>query len=148
MFDFGRPLTRDLDLLQREMERYLDHISRWKPPSVVYSQRTWQPSSDVYETEDAVIALIEMPGVSQDQIDLVVEPESLTLRGERKEQGPSGNRRYSNLEIPFGPFERKLQLPASVNPGGATASYHAGFLEVVMPKLGPQIPQRIGVKTQ
>jgi HSP20 family protein len=145
VFDFGRPWTRNIDQLQREMERYLEHISRAKPRSVVFSQRAWQPAADVYETADVVIALVELPGVAEDEIELIVERESLILSGERKDLGSPGDRRYSHLEIPFGPFERRLQLPAPVSPDQTKATYRAGFLEIVMPKLTQSGPQRVGV---
>ena len=148
MFDFGRPWTRNIDQLQREMERYLEHISRTKARSVVFSQRAWQPAADVYETADVVIALVELPGVIEDEIELIVERDSLTVSGERKDQGGPGDRRYSHLEIPFGRFERRLPLPAQIDPEQAKATYRSGFLEIVMPKLTPRGPQRVGVMPQ
>src|SRR5438552_18297209 len=112
MFDFERRWLPNLDELQREMDRYLQHVTQKKARSVGFSQRAWQPSLDVYETENAVVAVVDLSGVSEQDIDLIVTRDTLTLRGERKTQGGRDERRYSVLEIPFGPFERTAQLPA------------------------------------
>jgi HSP20 family protein len=145
MFEFQRPWIGNLDQLQREMERYLDHIQRRKPPSVIFSQRAWQPSADVYETREAVVAVFELAGVPESDIHLVVARDSVTVQGERKDIAQSSERIYSVLEIPFGPFERTVPLPVSVNPEAASAAYRAGFLEVTMPKLSALKPQRVAV---
>ncbi|HZT08417.1 MAG TPA: Hsp20/alpha crystallin family protein [Chloroflexota bacterium] len=145
MFDFQRPWLKSFDELQREMDRYLQHISRRKPYSVIFSQRVWQPAMDVYETTDAVVAIIDLPGVPEDEIQLVVARDSITVRGERKDRGPLGERMYTCMEIPFGRFERTVGLPSHVDPESATARYKSGFLEVVMPKLTAVEPQRVAV---
>src|SRR5687767_2264840 len=130
MFEFQRPWIGNLDQLQREMERYLDHIQRRKPPSVIFSQRAWQPAVDVYETRESVVAVVELAGVPESDIHLIVARDSLTVQGARKDIAQASERTYSVLEIPFGPFERAVPLPAAVNPEAATAEYRAGFLEV------------------
>lgn len=142
MSDFPRSWGASLDDLQREMERYVDHISRRKPRAVVFSRATWEPAVDLYEVQEAVVALVDLAGVPQDEIDLVVERDSLTLRGERKESGERTGRRYCYLEIPFGPFRRTLHLPCPVDPQATRAAYRSGFLEIVMPKLS-SAPRRI-----
>src|SRR5438067_984401 len=106
MFDFQRPRTRNLEELQREMERYLNHISQRKPRTVVFSRRAWQPAADVYETRDHVVAILDLAGVPQGDIQLVVARDMLTVQGERKDTALTTDRTYSCLEIPFGPFER------------------------------------------
>jgi HSP20 family protein len=145
MFEYERRLTPGLDEIQREMERYLQHMAQKKPRVVVFSQRRWQPAADVYETEDSVVALFELAGVSDREIDLIVTRNSLTLRGERKESGERTERRYSSLELPFGPFERIVPLPAPVNPDAARADFKSGFLQVTMPKATPAGPRRVMV---
>ena len=148
MFNFDRPLMRNIDDLQREMERYLHHMGQKKPHTVVFTQRTWQPAVDIYETPTEVVALVELAGVPEESIDLVVERDTLTLRGERKDLAQQTERRFSCIEIPFGPFQRTMQLPAAVNPNGASATYRAGFLTVVIPKLGAAPPRRLTVREQ
>src|SRR5262245_45689332 len=78
VFDLNRRWAVGLDELQREMDRYLDHLSHRKPRQVVFSARTWQPAIDVYETAAAVVAVVDLPGVPQNEIDLVVTADSLS----------------------------------------------------------------------
>lgn len=141
MFDFGRAFD-----IQQEMERYLQHVARAKRPIAVFTRNAWQPAVDVYETQDSVVALIDLPGVTQEAIDLVVGRNSLVIRGERRVGEDRGDRTYSCIEIPFGPFERTIQFSAPVDPDAATATYTAGFLEVFMPKAQPAGPRRVSVR--
>jgi HSP20 family protein len=145
LFDLNRRWTANLDELQREMDRYLNHIAHRKPRQVVFSERTWQPSVDVYETPTAVVALVDLSGVPQEDIDLVVTTDSVVIRGARKDTGQSMQRTYSRIEIPFGPFERMVRLSTTVNPDETSASYRNGFLEVVMPRARTASPQRVAV---
>jgi HSP20 family protein len=148
VFDLNRRWTASLDELQREMDRYLDHIAHRKPRQVVFSQRTWQPAVDLYETPSAVVALVDLSGVPQEDIDLVVTSDSVLIRGARKDVGKDEQRTYSRIEIPFGPFERMLRLPATISPEETSASYRYGFLEVVMPRARAAGPQRVTVSPQ
>lgn len=143
VFDFQRRWV--LDELQREMDRYLQHMAHKKPHAAIFSPRTWQPAVDVYETPEAVVALVDLSGVAEEDIDLVVARNSLTVQGERADLGERTERRYSCLEIPFGPFERTVQLNAAVDPDRTTASYRTGLLEITMPKLVPAGPRQIAV---
>jgi HSP20 family protein len=145
MFDPRFRMPGGLDHLQREMERYLQHVSQKKPHTVVFSQRTWQPAVDIYERDDQVVAVVDLSGVKQDEIELAVARSSLTLRGERRDPDEPAERRFSCMEIPFGPFERTLQLPAAVNPEAVSATYESGFLRVVMPKSDVSTPRRVTV---
>ena len=145
---FDRDWASSLEQMQREMERYLHHVAHRKPHPVVFSRRAWEPAIDVFETSDAVVALVDLSGVSEKDIDLVVARDSLTVRGERKDQdaGARPERMYSLMEIPFGPFERTVRFAAAVNPDETQASYRSGFLEVVMPKLRVTGPHHVAVK--
>ncbi len=145
MFEFQRPWIGNLDELQREMERYLNHMAQRKPRSVVFSQRAWQPAVDVYETKDSVVAVIDLAGVAEEDIQLVVARDSITVQGQRRDTAQQRERTYTVLEIPFGHFERTVGLPSAVNPDAASASSRAGFLEVTMPKLSALKPQRVSV---
>jgi HSP20 family protein len=144
---FDRDWASSLDRMQREMERYLHHVAQKRPRPVVFSRRVWEPAIDVYETDDAVVALVDLPGVPQENIDLVVGRDSLTVRGERRDPDsePRPERTYSVMEIPFGPFERTVRFSTAVNPDETKASYRAGFLEIVMPKLSVAGPHHVSV---
>jgi len=144
--NLDREWASSLDQMQREMERYLHHLAQKRARPVVFSRRTWEPAMDVYETQDAVVALVDLSGVSEDDIDLIVARDSLTIRGDRRDRsGQRPDRTYSVLEIPFGPFERTVRFGTTVNPDETQASYRSGFLEIVMPKLRVAGPHHVAV---
>ncbi len=141
MLDFERGMAE----LQREMERYLQHVARPKRTFAVFTRRVWQPAADIFETSESVVAVVDLSGVKQEEIELVVARNSLTVRGERKETDERGERVYTCMEIPFGPFERNLEFSTPVDADRTEASYKAGFLEVVMPKINLAQPRRVQV---
>ena len=145
MFDPRSRLPGQLEQLQREMERYLEHVSHKKPHTVMFSNRTWQPAVDVFECEEGVCAVVDLSGVKLEEVELIVGRRTLSLRGERRDPGSQSDRRFTVLEIPFGPFERTLQLPVAVDPESVFATYDAGFLRVTMPRAGAPSPKRVTV---
>jgi HSP20 family protein len=128
----------------REMERYLAHFNRaGKRPTIRFTDRAqpspiWTPALDMYETDDAVVLLLELSGVEADQTDVHVEPHRLTVSGVRREQhgpyAPDERRSYHALEIPYGRFERSIHLPAGIDTEAAQANYRDGLLEIRLPK--------------
>ena len=128
----------------REMERYLAHFARsGKRPTILFSQHaqatpTWTPAVDVYETDAAVVVVLEVAGVNPEHTEVRVEPHRLVVRGVRRERhaqpGVDEHRTYHALEVPYGRFERILPLPAGVDSTESRASYRDGLLEITLPK--------------
>jgi HSP20 family protein len=103
----------------------------------------WRPLLDLVETADAFILYAELPGVQRSDIQLDSDGRSLELSGQRRPAG--GGRGYLRLEGSHGPFRRKLELPAPVDPENITASFERGILEVKMSKRsqrGTDVPIR------
>lgn len=128
---------------QREMERYLAHFAHAKRPTILFTQHpqltpTWTPSIDMFETDEALVVLLELAGVDPNLTEIRAEPHRLLVRGVRRERHPSeAGRTYHALEIPYGRFERSLPLPAGLDTEAARASYHDGLLEISVPKRAP-----------
>jgi HSP20 family protein len=138
-----------IDELQREMERFFDHFHLGKRPQVVFSEQAWAPHVDVYEADDQAVVLVDLAGVSKEQIQLEVEHDHLKMRGERRPSHHRGDERtFYALEIPYGAFERLIHLPFPVDSSRAEASYRDGFLEIVLPRVRPQEPRRVQIRTQ
>lgn len=78
---------------------------------LVGSLPTWEPPVDTLETPDGVIVLVALPGVAREHVEIVLHEGSLTVRGVRPMPGGSGHQTIVRLEIPYGHFERRLQLP-------------------------------------
>jgi HSP20 family protein len=103
--------------------------------------RAWQragetgPPVDLYETADAVIVRVALPGADGTSISLTITEESLSIKGESGAPARWGARTLVHWqEIPYGRFDRTIPLPAPVNKNGAKAGFKNGVLEVTLPK--------------
>ena len=144
MVEFRRDWLGNIHGVQWEIERLLDYFGKSKPPIVHFAPRVWEPAIDIYETEEDVVVLVELAGVKQDEIEIVVDGNTLVIRGERKEAQLRSKRTYYQMEIHKGLFERSILLPAMVDPDKTKASYEDGLLEIVLPKVWQE--QTIRVK--
>ncbi len=137
------------DYIQREMERFFEHLGRSKRP-VCFFEKAWKPRCDVLETDTEVKVIAELAGVPQGQVDVSVEGENLVISGARPEPAPEGGGAFSQREISYGPFERTVRIPAPVDASAAKAIYVDGFLEVRLPKVerGPRREVDIDVSAE
>jgi HSP20 family protein len=138
-----------MDDWQREMERYLAHVSRsGKRPRIVFTQYAqpapvWTPAVDMYETDTELVAMFDLAGVDAEQTDVRAEPHALTVRGVRRPSSPANEQpTYHALEIAYGRFERTIGLPPGLDTNAAEASYRDGLLEVRLPK---RVPRQVRV---
>jgi len=125
-----QPFFGDLD---REIDRFIDQQRR-KRPVAQFGSRAWQPNMDLFETEDMVVAILELAGINQDSLDLTVDQRALLVRGQRAPATQHQPYSYHHMEIAYGPFERALTLPAAVDTEQTTARVRDGMLEICMPK--------------
>ncbi len=146
MVELRSDWTEIVVTMHREMERLLGDFSSRKPPAVRFSPRTWAPAVDVFETADEVVALFELAGVKEEQIEVEVYGKELIVRGERRDVKQGISRSYTQMEILWGPFERRVTLPAAVEVEKTRAFYENGFLEVVLPKVKVEVRRRVEVK--
>jgi HSP20 family protein len=101
--------TDALDLLA-EADRL--HRQFFTTKATLGSVPTWQPPVDTLETADAVIVLVALPGVAPQNVEIVQAGGALTVRGTRPMPGGGSREAIRRLEIPYGQFERRLDLPA------------------------------------
>lgn len=107
---------------------------------------TW-PKFDVSETDSAVHVSAELPGVSQDQIDVEIHADTLRISGEKKDERKVDEHNFHAVERSFGRFERTLSLPAEVDARQADATYKDGVLSITLPKVKPATARKISVKS-
>lgn len=138
---FGR-----LDDMQRQMERFLNHVHGSKRQAFLFSSPTWQPLVDVRETADQILVLAELAGVKQESLDIHIDGKLLTIRGERQDPVCEPSQTYHVLEIHVGAFERVLALPVPVDSTRTEATYADGFLRISLPKLREQRLTQITIK--
>lgn len=123
---------RDMDQLQREIQELFADL--WQVPRFSATRGGFRPSVDCYRTEDppALTVLVELPGVSPRDVDLVVADRTLTVRGTRPRPRESGQV-YQQLELDYGPFLRQIKLNDDVDLSAAQATMKHGVLKVVLP---------------
>lgn len=128
------------DHIRRRMEQARQRVIG--APGSPFSVPFMEPAVDVYETEDAVIIVAEIAGISQEEVELEVEGMTCTLRGERKSRRTGPKRDYRQMEIGHGPFLRELLLPAEVNRDAIQTVYKDGMLQISLPKASPARSKR------
>jgi HSP20 family protein len=106
----------------------------------------WAPSVDIYENKDQIVLEAELPGMKQEEFDLSIENNVITLRGERKFEKTDETDNYHRVERSYGSFTRSFTLPQTVSAEGATAEYSNGVLRVTLPKREETKARRIEVK--
>jgi HSP20 family protein len=137
---------RDLRTLQEEVNRlFSTNLSRSFGDEGI-GRGAWAPSVDIYENKDQIVLEAELPGMKQEDFDLSLENNVITLRGERKFEKTDETDNYHRVERSYGSFTRSFTLPQTVSAEGATAEYNNGVLRVTLPKREETKARRIDVK--
>ena len=102
----------------------------------------------MFDTKDAVVLKAELAGMKPDDIQIEVDDNVLTIKGERKFEEKVDEERYYRVERRFGTFQRSLALPQGVKADEIEATYEDGILEVTVPKAEEEKPKRIEVKAR
>jgi HSP20 family protein len=105
----------------------------------------WMPAADTYETDDTVILQVELPGFSKDEFSLEIGQNTLTLRGERRQEAEVKEEGYHCRERTYGRFERSFILPVTVDQDRVQATYKDGVLEVRLAKREAARPKRMAI---
>jgi HSP20 family protein len=106
------------------------------------------PAIDMYQTDNDVVVKAVLPGLKAEDVEITVTGETLTLRGEFKQQNEQKNTRYHIREQRQGSFERQILLPTDVEAGKARANFENGVLTVTMPIAEAVKPKAITIKAK
>src|SRR4030095_399292 len=104
----------------------------------------WSPALDLYETGDHFVAVVELPGMRKEDIDISLHDGTLTISGERKGESTNGEK-AQRTERYVGTFRRSIALPTRVDPSKVDAPYQDGILKVILPKAEEAKPKQIKV---
>ncbi len=115
-------------------------------PAKISQEATWLPSLDISEDKDSVVIKMDLPGVKQQDIDISISADTLTVKGERKKEEEVKNKNYHRIERFYGTFARSLRLPSYVDTNKVKASYKDGVLEILLPKTESAKPKQIKVE--
>jgi HSP20 family protein len=106
---------------------------------------TWAPAVDIYETENELVVKADLPDVSEKDLDVRIENNTLTIRGERKFEKKVEEENYLRVERTYGSFSRSFSLPNTGNSEAIKADYKNGVLTVELPKRAESKPKQIKV---
>ena len=110
------------------------------------SNRTWSPAVDIRETADSLRLVMDLPGLTKDDVSITLENQVLTVAGERKLADEQRNDTFHRLERVYGGFTRSFTLAPTVATDRVDASFKDGVLEITLPKAEESKPRRIAIK--
>ena len=136
---------REFSTLQDRMNRLFreSYGPEGRDESLTTSQ--FAPPVDVYEDEHNVVLKVEVPGIDEKDIDVRVENNVLTIRGERPFEQKVERENYHRLERSYGTFSRSFALPTTIDADKIHAEYRDGVLNLTLPKSEKAKPKRIQI---
>src|SRR6267142_5027776 len=109
---------------------------------------TWAPTVDIYETEHELVVKADLPDIKPEELDIRVENNILTIRGERKFEKNVNESNYLRVERSYGSFSRSFSLANTVNSEAIKAEYKNGVLALTIPKREEAKPKQIKVNVE
>ena len=136
---------RDVLSLQNRMNSLFQDYTRGQGESDTLATAAFVPPVDVYEDEHKVVLKLEVPGMKQDDFDIRVENNTLTVRGERKFEKEEKEENFHRIERRYGTFYRAFTVPNTISTENVDASYDAGVLRIELQKRAEAKPKQIKV---
>jgi len=136
---------REMMTLREAMDRLFDDAFT-RPLSL--SGVSAMPAIDMYQTADEVVVKATLPGLKAEDVDITVTGETLTLRGEFKQENEQKETSYHIREVRSGSFERSLLLPTDIKADKAKADFEAGILTISLPIADEVKPKSITIKAK
>ena len=142
-----RPI-QDLFSIHNEMSRLFDH---WYKPTRYRAEGEsldWLPVVDILEANEHVEIRAEIPGLSEQDVQVSVTDDVLTLKGEKTQESDEKDQKYHRVERSYGRFQRSFTLPANLNPEDIKAKFTHGVLTVSIPKAKEVQPKEIQISVE
>lgn len=136
----------EVESLQRSIDELLEILAA----SAQTPETGWSPAIDLIELPDRFVVRVDLPGVSPDDLELVLRGRELHVSGHKRAPASSGERHYHHIERGFGPFTIEVILPAPVRPEECRAHVRSGVLEVALPRREDprQLVHRISIERE
>ena len=141
----SRSIRVELERMRSEMDRIWDQYSKEFSASPL--KQEWSPSLNLAETADSLVAELEVPGISPEDINVSVTGEILVVEGEKRQEEDKEEKNYHLVERVYGRFNRSLRLPTVVDPDKVAARYKNGILLITMVKTKTVKSKQIEIKT-
>jgi HSP20 family protein len=125
---------RELNAFQNELNRLFTGAFPRGLNQEEMTHGAWNPSVDIYESKDQLVLEAELPGMKREDVEVSIENNIITLRGERKFEKQEESDNYHRVERSYGSFTRSFTLPNTVTAEGAAADFSNGVLRISLPK--------------
>ncbi len=141
------PFVSFLQDMERMIDDFFNDFSR---ASEQEKPGVFSPKVDVIDTEKEVRVIAELPGLSENDVELSMTRDSLTIKGEKKAEREDKGKGHCRVERSYGAFSRIIALPAEVDSDKVDAKFKKGILTVTLPKTekAQQETKRVPVKTE
>jgi HSP20 family protein len=106
----------------------------------------WMPPMDVYETAEAIICQLEVPGMAREELEIRMDDKLVTIAGEKKPSGAQDRESLHHTERRYGSFERSFTIPANIDTDHIRARHENGVLTISLPKSERAKPRRISIE--
>ncbi|MEN6310944.1 MAG: Hsp20/alpha crystallin family protein [Acidobacteriota bacterium] len=136
---------RDMVTLRERMNRLFEDMAASRGEDKDITTSSWAPAVDIYETETEVVLTAEIPGIEEKDIEIKVEDNTLTLKGERKFEKETKEENYHRIERAYGSFFRSFTLPTYVDQDRVEAEHENGVLKIHMPKKDELKPRKVKI---
>ena len=137
---------QDLLSLQGELNQLFNSVFSSADGNTDQIMRgAWNPLVDIYETQNNIIVEAELPGMKPEDVEVSVENNTLTLRGERHFEKKADGNNFYRVERSYGSFSRSFTLPPTVTSENATAEFQNGLLKLTLAKREEAKPRRIEI---
>ena len=141
---FRSPLA-DVAVLQNRLNSIFSDFARPEAEQESLAMGSFIPAVDIYEDAHQLLLKLEVPGIKQDDLDVRVENQTLTVKGERKFESNEKEENFHRIERRFGTFVRSFTLPTTVDTEKVQASFDAGVLSIEVTKRAEAQPKKIKV---
>lgn len=142
-----RPI-QDLFSIHNEMSRLFDNWYRPARYRAEGENLDWLPVVDILEANEHVEIRAEIPGLSEQDVQVSVTDDVLTLKGEKTQASEENDQKYHRVERSYGRFQRSFTLPANLNPEDIKAKFTNGVLTVSIPKVKEVQPKEIQISVE
>ncbi len=139
--------VRELSSIQNEMNRLFNTFfdTPQQGNGGGSALRRWVPAMDLVETSDEFVLRADLPGLSENDVNIELEDNVLTVSGERKSEHEERKEGYYRVERASGSFSRSLTLPEGIDPESVKATFDRGVLEVRIPKPEERKPRKVAI---
>jgi HSP20 family protein len=137
--------ARELGTIQNEMNRLFNTFFEIPTTPHNGAARRWIPAMDLVESNGDLVLRADLPGLSEDDVNIELEDNVLTVSGERKVEHEERSDGYYRVERSSGSFRRSLTLPERVDPEAVKATFDRGVLEVRVPKPEERKPRKVAI---